>query len=199
MDSTSVSHNQAVGMATDPIVFQIMIHLHWKVHPHKGVGSTNRILANIMYVVRGGYVVRAIRDECVRCRRILKKHIEDRMGDVPLDKLIVSPPFTFLQADTAGPFTAYSRHNQRSKVEVNALVLTCITTSAVSIQVVEDLDAPSIVKALLRHACRYGYPLVGYTDKGPGLKKGLNARVDLTNYELLIKKETGMRVVATIS
>ena len=57
------------------------------------------------------------------------------------------------------------------------------------------LDAPSIVKALLRHACRYGYPLVGYTDKGPGLKKGLNARVDLTNYELLIKKETGMRVV----
>ena len=195
LDSSTISYVQPVAIATDPIVFQIIMNIHWHTFPHKGVRSTNRILANILYVIRGGYVVRSLRDQCQRCRIILKNHIRDNMGDIPPEKLIVSPAFSFVQIDTCGPFQAYSKHGKRSVIEINALVLVCITTGAVSILALETLEAPSVVKALVRHSCRYGYPIVGFTDKGPGLKKGLGVQVELINHERLINKETGMKIV----
>ena len=195
LDSSTISYVQPVAIATDPIVFQIIMNIHWHVFPHKGVRSTNRILASILYVIRGGYVVRSLREQCQRCRIILKNHIKDNMGDIPPEKLIVSPAFSFVQIDTCGPFQAYSKHGKRSVLEVNALVLVCITTGAVSILALETLEAPSIVKALVRHSCRYGYPIVGFTDKGPGLRKGLGVKIELMNYERLINKETGMKIV----
>ena len=195
LDSSTISYIQPVAMATDPIVFQLLLHIHWDIFPHKGVNSTNRLIANILYVVRGGYVVRALRDECQRCRIILKKHIKECMGSIPPEKLIVSPAFSFVQIDVGGPFKAYSRHGKRSVLEVNALVIVCITTGAVSIMVLETLEAPSVVKGLLRHSCRYGYPIIGYTDKGTGLKKGLGVQVELMNYDRIIQKETGMKLI----
>ncbi len=140
-------------------------------------------------------MVKAIRDGCQRCRRILKRHIKTKMGDVPVEKLMIAPAFSYLQADTAGPFPAYSRHNQRSTIEVNCLVLVCIVTGAVSLWALETLEAPSIVKAMLRHATRYGFPVTAYTDKGPGLRKGLTMRVDITDYATLIKRDLGMNVI----
>ena len=117
------------------------------------------------------------------------------MGDIPIEKLVVSPPFSFVQIDTGGPFPAFSRHGQRSKVEVNAMVIVCVTTGAVSIMALEDLEAPTVVKALVRHSCRHGYPIIGYTDKGTGLKKGLGVQVEITKHELLINKEVGMKII----
>ena len=195
LDSSTISFVQPVAMGTDPIVFQLLLHIHWEVFPHKGVNSTNRLIANILYVVRGGYVVRALRDECQRCRIILKKHIKECMGSIPPEKLIISPAFSFVQIDVGGPFKAYSRHGKRSVLEVNALVIVCITTGAVSIMVLETLEAPSVVKGLIRHSCRYGYPIIGYTDKGTGLKKGLGVQVELINFDRVISKETGMKLI----
>ena len=195
LDASTISFVQPVGMATDPLVFQLLLHIHWKIHPHKGVPSTNRVVANILYVIRGGYVIRALRDECQRCRIILKKQIKECMGSIPPEKLIVSPAFSFCQIDIGGPFKAYSPHGKRSVLEVNALVIVCITTGAVSILVLETMEAPCVVKALVRHACRYGYPIIGYTDKGTGLKKGLGVQLELMNFERVISKETGMKLV----
>ena len=194
-DSSSISFVHPVGLSTDPLIFQILLHFHWEIFAHKGTGSTNRIIAQFLYVIKGGYVVKAIRDGCIRCRRILKKQIKTKMGDVPIEKVLIAPAFSYLQADTAGPFPAYSRHNQRSTVEVNCLVLVCIVTGAVSLWAPETLEAPSIVKAMLRHSTRYGFPVTAYTDKGPGLKKGLTMRVDITDYTTLIKREIGMNVI----
>ena len=126
---------------------------------------------------------------------ILKKHVKDKMGDIPLEKLIVSPPFTFIQVDTAGPFPAFSRHNQRAMVEVNCLVIVCIVTGAVSLWALESLEGPSIVKALVRHSARYGFPATAFSDKGPGLKKGLTMKVDISDFSTLIRKQVGMKIV----
>ena len=46
------------------------------------------------------------------------------MGDVPLEKLIISPAFYAVQIDDCGPFQAYSKHDLRSALKVNALVIT---------------------------------------------------------------------------
>ena len=194
-DSQTLTFVHPVGLATDPLIFQIIWDLHWNIFPHKGIHATNRVLAQFLYVIKGGHVVQNIRQGCQRCRRILKQTMEEKMGEIPMEKLIVSPAFSFSQIDTAGPFYAFSRHNFRSKVEVNALVISCITTSATNILALELLDGPSIVKALLRHSFRHGYISVGFIDLGPGLVKGCNAVVQLSDYAGAIRGSTGMRVI----
>ena len=132
-DSDKISFVHPVGLANSPFVYTLVMDIHWRVHPHRGVYSTNRVLSNIMHVVKGGTLTRAIREDCLRCRRALKKTMAEMMGDIPLEKLIISPAFYAVQIDDCGPFKAYSRHNQRSVLKVNALVITCINTSAVTI------------------------------------------------------------------
>ena len=195
-DGSRINYVQPVGLATSPFVYSIVMDLHWRVFPHKGVQATQRLLAQILYVIKGGNLVRAIREDCQQCRRILKKAMQEKMGEIPLEKLIISPAFYAVQIDHCGPFLAYSKHNQRSTITIDALVITCINTSAVSINALETLEAPSIIKSLLRHSCRYGYPYVGFIDQGPGLVKACNTDFNLMTHASVIKNTVGMRVVA---
>ena len=195
-DSGRISYIQPVGLATSPFVYSLVMDLHWNVFPHKGVQATQRLLAQILYVIKGGNLVRAIREDCQQCRLILKKKMQEKMGEVPLEKLIISPAFYAVQIDHCGPFLAFSKHNQRATLKIDALVITCINTSAVSINALETLEAPSIIKALLRHSCRYGYPYVAFIDQGPGLIKACNTDFNLMTHASIIKETVGMRVVA---
>ena len=122
--------------------------------------------------------------------------MQEKMGDIPLEKLIISPAFYAVQIDHCGPFQAFSKHNQRSTLKIDALVITCVNTSAVSINALETLEAPSIIKSLLRHSCRYGYPYVAFIDQGPGLVKACNTDFDLMTYATVIKNTVGMKVIA---
>ena len=194
-DAEKISYVQPVGLSNSPFVYSLVMDLHWKVNPHCGVHKTNRLLSGIMHVIKGGNLTKAIRDGCIQCRRILKKTMVEKMGNVPLEKLIVSPPFYAVQIDDCGPFVAHSAHNFRSKIEFNALVITCINTSAVSIWVLETGKAPSVLNAILRHSYRYGYPAVAYIDLGPGLVKGCEQQVMLSNHSTLLRQACGMRVV----
>ena len=78
-------------------------------------------------------------------------------------------------------------------LKVNALVIT--NTSAVSIWVLETQEAPSVLKAILRHSYRYGYPAVAYIDLGPGLVKGAKHEVEVSNYSTVLRQACGMRVI----
>ena len=51
-DSNSISYVQPVGLANAPFVYTLVMDLHWKVHPHCGVYKTNRLLSNIMHVIK---------------------------------------------------------------------------------------------------------------------------------------------------
>ena len=145
--------------ASDVYKRQLVMDLHWKVNPHCSVYKTNRLLSSIMYVIKGGNLTKAIKGGCLQCRRIAKRTMVEKMGNVPLEKLIISPPFYAVQIDDCGPFVARSAHNFRSKITFNALVITCINTSAVSIWVLETGKAPSVLKAIQRHS----YRSVSYT------------------------------------
>ena len=195
-DFTEISYIQPVGLPNDPFVYALVMDLHWRVHPHKGTHSTNRLLSNIMHIIRGGILTRTIREDCLQCRRILKKTMQEEMGDVPMEKLLISPPFWAVQIDDCGPFMAYSRHNSRVTLKVHALILSCINTSAVSIWVLETQEAPSVLKAILRHSYRYGYPAVAYIDLGPGLVKAAEHNVLLSNHSSVLRLACGMKVVA---
>ena len=60
--------------------------------------------------------------------------------------------------DIAGTFKAHDSVKMRVSKDAYFLVKVCLTTGAVSIGVLEDLSARSVILALTRFAARHGWP-----------------------------------------
>ena len=53
----------------------------------------------------------------------------------------------------------------------------------------------AVLKALLRHSYRNGYPAGAYIDLGSGLVKGAKHKFELLNHSTLLRQSCGMRVI----
>ena len=82
----------------------IVKHFHERTH-HQGKGMTlNEVRSNGFWVVSGPTVVANMISSCVKCQRLRGAVQEQRMSDVPDDRLEATPPFTYCAVDYFGPF-----------------------------------------------------------------------------------------------
>lgn len=74
------------------------------------------------------------------------------MGDLPSDRLKPSPAFTFVGVDTFGPWPIIYHRTRGGQANQKrwALLFTCLVTSAVHIEVIEELTSSSFINALRR-------------------------------------------------
>jgi hypothetical protein len=114
------------------------------------------------------------------------------MAMIPRERLTITPPFYFTQADCYGPLRALSLHNQRSELSIHALVFTCIVTSCTFVYALEVEDTTSIVKAILRHSMRFGIPKVLFLDLGAILIKGSSVKLDMRDLQSTLNRDLGM-------
>ena len=68
------------------------------------------------------------------------------------ERSIIAPPFYALQVDIAYGFNAVPWKKARNKVELYALVVVYILTSANSILALEGISCEDVVAALERHS-----------------------------------------------
>ena len=82
----------------------IICHFHQKV-AHQGRGMThNSIRSSGFWIIGGSSVVSSHISKCVRCRKIRGVLQNQRMADLPEDRLEPSPPFTYSAVDYFGPW-----------------------------------------------------------------------------------------------
>ena len=105
---------------------------------------------------------------------------------------MIAPPFYAIQLDVCSPFVAHCIHGKRSRIPIFALVIICVTTGAVGIYALEKEDARSIVKAVIRHSCRYGFPSINFTDKGSGIGKASKLKVILRSATDQLSRQIGL-------
>ena len=73
---------------------------------HQGKGITlNEIHASGYWIIGGGPVVSKLVHECITCRRLRAKVQEQKMADLPADRLTPTPPFTYCAVDYFDPGT----------------------------------------------------------------------------------------------
>ena len=78
---------------------------------HQSVGhgergySLNKIRSFGYWIVKVNSVVRSFIARCVRCRFLCGKVGEQKMADLPADRISTEPPFTYVGLDMFGPFT----------------------------------------------------------------------------------------------
>lgn len=82
----------------------------------------------------------------MQCRRVRRPVEEQRMAELPKERVEASAPFTYCGMDCLGPFIVkrdckgYKRYS---------LIFTCFYSQAVHLEMLEDLSTDSFINALL--------------------------------------------------
>ena len=84
--------------------------------------------------------------------------MEQRMVDLPADRMEEAPPFTNVGFDVFGPWMIHSRKTRRGTANSKrwGLVFTCLGNRAVHIELLESMDASSFICALRRFFALHG-------------------------------------------
>ena len=125
----------------------ILCHYHPPVK-HHGHGITqNGIRSSGYWIVGGSSVVSNHISKCVSCRKLRGSPQEQKVANLPEDRLEPAPPFTFCAVDYFGPW-----HIKEDRCEVKhyEVLFTCLASSHVHLEVASSLSTDSFLNAYHR-------------------------------------------------
>ena len=129
------------------ITFAILHYFH-DLTAHQGRSLTiNAVRDHGFWAIGATKSVASIISQCVQCRKLRGRAQEQRMSDLPPDRLEEAPPFTNTGMDIFGPFVI---KEGRKDVKRWACIYTCLASRAVHLEVVTSLSTDSFLNALRR-------------------------------------------------
>ena len=146
-DLSFEAKHPAVIPPNSEVANMIIDHFHQRCH-HQGRGITmSEVRSHGFWVIGLGHLVKRVIRSCVICQRLRGKPIEQKMADLPVDRLSPGPAFTGVACDCFGPFVV---KNGRSCVKRYGLMFTCLASRAVHIEMVYTLSTDSFLNAFKR-------------------------------------------------
>ena len=148
---------------SDKVSELIVRWCHMKVG-HGGRGYTlNQLRRSGFWVVCGNTVVRKIIYKCVTCRYLRGKIGVQIMADLPKERTIEAPPFTYCGVDFFGPFII---KDKRKELKRYGAIFTCFGSRAVHLEVACGLDTDTFILTLRRFIGRRGNIRSLHSDNG---------------------------------
>ena len=120
---------------------------------HAGRGHVLARLREKYWVVGTNSAVRQLISSCVTCRRHRAPPQDQKMADLPPDRLTPAPPFTYVGVDFFGPYVTKEGRKERKRY---GALFTCLVSRAVHIEVANSLETDSFLNALHRFIARRG-------------------------------------------
>ena len=121
---------------------------------HQGYGMTHNAIRQAGYhVINGRGVVSSVISKCVPCLKKRGRFQEQKMSDLPAERVEPSPPFTYSGMDVFGPF-----HIKEGRKELKrwGLIFTCLASRAIHLETLNAMSAESFINALRRFIARRG-------------------------------------------
>ena len=141
----------------------VIKHCHEKV-AHGGRGLTlNEIRNRGFWIIDINSAVRNFIAKCITCHKLREKAGDQKMADLPVERLSEEPPFTYCGIDMFGPFIIKQR---RSQLKRYGAMFTCMSSRAIHIEITHSMDADSFIQALRRMVARRGNVRTIYSDNG---------------------------------
>ncbi|XP_030600875.1 uncharacterized protein LOC115790965 [Archocentrus centrarchus] len=120
-------------------------HYHVKTY-HQGRGITmNELRANGFWILGCSKIVSSCIYKCVKCRRFRRPTEQQKMADLPEDRMETAPPFTYCGMDCFGPFFV---KEGRKELKRYGLLITCMCSRAVHLEMLDDLSTDSLINSL---------------------------------------------------
>ena len=150
-------------------VTRLIIHdAHQRVL-HAGVGHTLSELRQQYWIPKARATVRRILHACAFCRLRRAQPLQPKMSDLPRSRFDTIRPFRCVGLDLFGPMQV-KRFRKTEKRW--ALLITCLSTRALHLELVGSLDTDSFLMGLRRFFGRRGKPSVIYSDNGTNFVAG---------------------------
>ena len=135
------------------IASSIVGHYHQQVH-HQGRGLTCAEIRSHGFWILGLHrLVKRLIHSCVVCSRLRGKPCEQKMSDLPADRLSPGPPFLLCGTDLFGPFLVKCG---RREVKRYGVMFTCLVSRAVHLEVVYSLSTDSFLNSFRRFVALRG-------------------------------------------
>ena len=136
---------------------------------HAGVDHTLSELRRQYWIPKARATVRRIVNKCALCRNRKARPFQPIMSDLPRHRFDATRPFRCAGLDLFGPLQV-RRFRKTEKRWV--LLITCLSTRALHLELVGSLDTDSFLMGLRRFFGRRGKPSVIYSDNGTNIVAG---------------------------
>ena len=141
----------------------ILRHIHQQLG-HSGRNHTLAELRKRFWITNANSAVRKIISQCCFCRRYVGRVGEQKMADLPKERLLPDlPPFTNVGVDYFGPIEV---KRGRSICKRYGVIFTCLSSRAVHLEVAQSLDTDTCINAIRRFVSRRGQVAQIRSDNG---------------------------------
>ncbi|KAK3895894.1 hypothetical protein Pcinc_000502 [Petrolisthes cinctipes] len=131
----------------------IIQHFHQNTH-HQGRGITcSEVCSHGFWILSLHRLVKRLIHSCAICSRLRGRPVEQKMADLPEDRLSPCSPFWFSGCDLFGPYVVKSGRRECKRYGV---MFTCLVSRAVHIEVVHSLTTDSFLNAFRRFVALRG-------------------------------------------
>ena len=152
----------------------IVRHYHSRVH-HQGRQITHGAIRQAGYwLINGNHTVAKELSLCVVCKKLRGPPVEQRMADLPADRIEATPPFTNVDFDVFGPWSIQTRKTRGRNTSLKrwGLVFTCLSSRAIHIETLESMDTSFFICALRRFFALRGPASLLRFDQGTNFEGG---------------------------
>lgn len=144
--SASLELKHPVILPRESIVTQLILDDCHKRTQHQGRGQTlNELRASGYWIIGASKMVAKHIKNCVTCRKVRGRIEDQRMADLPVDRVDPSPPFSYTGIDCFGPFYTKTGRKENKRY---GLLFTCLSSRAIHIEMLEDLTTDAFLNAL---------------------------------------------------
>ncbi|XP_071098015.1 uncharacterized protein [Haliotis cracherodii] len=171
----------------DSHLARLLVHHHHSRVKHQGRTFTEGAVRSAgLWITGAKRVISSLIYKCVSCRKLRGRQQYQKMADLPSDRLMPSPPFTYVGLDTFGPWFVVTRRTRGGQANNKrwAVLFTCLTTRAIHIEVVEELSSSSFINALRRFISIRGPVKQLRSDRGTNFVGATDAlKINVVNVE----------------
>ena len=195
LKKSSLTHSQSYPIildSKDPLIVLLFNYFH-ECLGHCGPSLLLCHVGKKFHILGARRLSRKTCSQCTICRRVSPQPQKQYMGDLPLERVNFTPPFTIAGLDFAGPFTIKMGYTRKPvKLDAHICICVCFSTKAVHIEVISELTTKALLLGLSRFCDRRVCPKIIYSDNGPNFR---GAQSHLTKlYHFLRSEETTSEV-----
>ena len=169
--SLSYSQSYPIILSSKDVFTKLMFN---SVHECLGHCGPSLLLCHVgkrFHVLGARKLARTVCSQCTTCRRAAPQPQKQYMGDLPLERVNFTPPFTITGLDFAGPFTIKMGYTWKPvKLDAHICICVCFSTKAVHIKVISELTTKALLLGLSRFCDRRVCPRIIYSDNGSNFR-----------------------------
>ena len=155
---------------------------------HLGAEWTLSQVRQRYWITQGRNSIKMTKRTCATWKKLYGVGSNQKMADLPPERYEPGKPaFSYVGVDLYGPIYVTLG---RSEVKRYGCIYTCLTTRAIHLEVLNNLESDTFINGFVRFTCRIGYPTKVLSDNGTNL---VGSRAELSRNLRQLDREKVVR------